>query len=58
VRVFGDSLRDIPLDLEFVITGGCNDLEVISIFMEEIMLRKKFRPVRRSDDDLIDDIRP
>jgi len=50
--------RYIPLDLEFVITSGCNDLEVISVFMKEIVLCKKFRPIRCSDDDLIHDIRP
>ena len=50
--------RYIPLDLEFVFTSGGNNLEVISVFMEEIVLGKKFRPIRCSDDDLIDDIRP
>ena len=50
--------RYIPLDLEVVLTGGRNDLEVISVFMEEIVLRKKLRPIRRSDDHLIHDICP
>jgi len=50
--------RYIPLELEVVLTGGCNDLEVIPVFMKEIVLCKKLRPVRCSNDDLIYNIRP
>ena len=48
----------IPLDLEVMVTGGCDNLEVIPVFMKEIVLRKKLRPVRCSNDDLIHNIRP
>jgi hypothetical protein len=41
-----------------MLTGGCNDLEVISVFMKEIVLCKKLKPICRSDNDLIHDIRP
>jgi hypothetical protein len=44
--------------LELVLTGGCNDLEVISVLMKEIVFCKKLRPIRRSDDYLIHNIRP
>jgi hypothetical protein len=48
----------IPLDMEFVITGGCSDLEIRLVFMKEIVLCKKLRPTRCSDDDLVHDIPP
>ena len=41
-----------------MLAGGCNDLKVISVLMKEIVFCKKLRPIRRSDDDLIHNIRP
>lgn len=55
---FEETERYIPLDLEVVLTGGCNDLEVISVFMKEIVFCEKLSPIRRSDDDFIHNIRP
>jgi hypothetical protein len=40
-----------------MLTGRRNDLEVISVFMKKIVFFKKLRPIRRSDDDLIYNIR-
>ena len=36
----------IPLDLEVMVAGGCDDLKVISVFMKEIVFCKQLRPFR------------